>query len=83
MRYLPLAGVVLMVLIAGCLRPWLQFRRHGTFGVLLLATCFFELFLQPAAAADRLLLLLPVGLQPRPFFLEVSQLLFEPGQPLL
>jgi protein-S-isoprenylcysteine O-methyltransferase Ste14 len=35
MRYLPLAGVVLMVLIAGCLRPWLQFRRHGTFGVLL------------------------------------------------
>jgi protein-S-isoprenylcysteine O-methyltransferase Ste14 len=35
MRYLPLAGVVLLVFITGCLRPWLQFRRHGTFGVLL------------------------------------------------
>ena len=35
MRYLPLAGVVLIVLIAACLRPWLQFRRHGTFGILL------------------------------------------------
>jgi protein-S-isoprenylcysteine O-methyltransferase Ste14 len=31
-RYLPLAGMVLMVLIAGCVRPWLQFRRYGTFG---------------------------------------------------
>jgi protein-S-isoprenylcysteine O-methyltransferase Ste14 len=35
MRYLPLAGVLLLVFITGCLRPWLQFRRHGTFGVLL------------------------------------------------
>jgi protein-S-isoprenylcysteine O-methyltransferase Ste14 len=34
-RYLPLAGMVLMVLIAGCVRPWLQFRRYGTFGILL------------------------------------------------
>jgi len=34
-RYLPLTGVVLIVFITGCLRPWLQFRRHGTFGVLL------------------------------------------------
>ena len=34
-RHLPLAGVLLIVLIAACLRPLLQFRRHGTFGVLL------------------------------------------------
>jgi len=35
MRYLPLAGVVLLVVITGCLRPWLQLRRHGTFGILM------------------------------------------------
>ena len=35
MRYLPLAGVLLMVFVTGCLRPWLQFRRHGTFGIFL------------------------------------------------
>ena len=34
-RYLPLAGVVLIVVITACLRPWLQWRRHGTFGILL------------------------------------------------
>jgi protein-S-isoprenylcysteine O-methyltransferase Ste14 len=34
-RYLPLAGIVLMVLIAVCVRPLLQRRRYGTFGVLL------------------------------------------------
>jgi hypothetical protein len=34
-RYLPLAGVLLMVFVTGCLRPWLQFRRHGTFGIFL------------------------------------------------
>jgi protein-S-isoprenylcysteine O-methyltransferase Ste14 len=34
-RYLPLAGVLLIVFIAACVRPSLQFRRHGTFGVLL------------------------------------------------
>ena len=34
-RYLPLIGIVLIVFIAGCVRPWLQWRRHGTFGVLL------------------------------------------------
>jgi protein-S-isoprenylcysteine O-methyltransferase Ste14 len=32
-RYLPLAGIVLMVVIAACVRPWLQYRRHGTFGI--------------------------------------------------
>jgi protein-S-isoprenylcysteine O-methyltransferase Ste14 len=32
-RYVPLAGVVLMVAITGCLRPWLQYRRYGTFGI--------------------------------------------------
>jgi protein-S-isoprenylcysteine O-methyltransferase Ste14 len=34
-RYLPLAGTVLIVVIAGGVRPWLQHRRHGTLGVLL------------------------------------------------
>jgi protein-S-isoprenylcysteine O-methyltransferase Ste14 len=34
-RYLPLVGMVLLVFIAGCVRPLLQFRRHGTFGILL------------------------------------------------
>jgi protein-S-isoprenylcysteine O-methyltransferase Ste14 len=34
-RYLPLAGIVLIVVIAGCIRPWLQYRRYGTFGILL------------------------------------------------
>lgn len=31
--YLPLAGMVLIVVIAACVRPWLQYRRHGTFGI--------------------------------------------------
>src|SRR5262245_26603428 len=35
MRYLPLAGVMLIILITVGLRPWLQYRRHGTFGILL------------------------------------------------
>src|SRR5262245_30320445 len=34
-RSLPLAGVLLIVFITTCLRPWLQYRRHGNFGVLL------------------------------------------------
>jgi protein-S-isoprenylcysteine O-methyltransferase Ste14 len=34
-RYLPLVGVVLIVVITACVRPWLQWRRHGTFGILL------------------------------------------------
>jgi protein-S-isoprenylcysteine O-methyltransferase Ste14 len=34
-RHLPLAGTVLIVVIACCLRPWLQYRRYGTHGVLL------------------------------------------------
>jgi protein-S-isoprenylcysteine O-methyltransferase Ste14 len=34
-RYLPLAGMVLIMIIAGGVRPWLQRRRYGTFGVLL------------------------------------------------
>jgi protein-S-isoprenylcysteine O-methyltransferase Ste14 len=34
-RYLPLAGMVLIVVIGGGVRPWLQRRRYGTFGVLL------------------------------------------------
>jgi protein-S-isoprenylcysteine O-methyltransferase Ste14 len=34
-RCLPLAGMLLIVLITVCVRPWLQFRRHGTLGILL------------------------------------------------
>ena len=34
-RFLPLAGVVLLLAIAFFLRPLLQFRRHGTFGIFL------------------------------------------------
>jgi protein-S-isoprenylcysteine O-methyltransferase Ste14 len=34
-RSLPLIGILLIVFIGGCVRPWLQWRRHGTFGVLL------------------------------------------------
>jgi protein-S-isoprenylcysteine O-methyltransferase Ste14 len=32
-RYLPLAGVLLLVAIVFVWRPWLQRRRHGTWGV--------------------------------------------------
>lgn len=35
MRFLPLAGVLLVVGVACCWRPWLQFRRHGTRGIVL------------------------------------------------
>ena len=34
-RFLPLAGVVLLIALALCLRPLLQFCRHGTFGIFL------------------------------------------------
>lgn len=33
--YLPLAGIVAVILIAGCVRPLVQYVRHGTFGVFL------------------------------------------------
>jgi protein-S-isoprenylcysteine O-methyltransferase Ste14 len=32
-RYLPLAGVLLLVAIVFVWRPWLQRRRHGTWGI--------------------------------------------------
>jgi protein-S-isoprenylcysteine O-methyltransferase Ste14 len=35
MRFIPLAGVLLVAAIACCWRPWLQYRRHGTWGVFL------------------------------------------------
>lgn len=35
MRFLPLAGIVLLIAIAFCLRPLVQLFRYGTFGVLL------------------------------------------------
>jgi protein-S-isoprenylcysteine O-methyltransferase Ste14 len=34
-RYLPLAGMVLIVVITAGLRPWLQYRRYRTLGILL------------------------------------------------
>jgi protein-S-isoprenylcysteine O-methyltransferase Ste14 len=34
-RFVPLAGLVLLIVIAFCLRPLLQFRRHGSFGIFL------------------------------------------------
>lgn len=34
-RYLPLAGMMLIVVITVCVRPWLQYRRYGTSGLLL------------------------------------------------
>jgi protein-S-isoprenylcysteine O-methyltransferase Ste14 len=34
-RFLPLAGAVLFVGVVCCWRPWLQFRRHGTWGIIL------------------------------------------------
>ena len=34
-RYLPLAGIVSMILIAGCIRPLLQLKMHGTTGFFL------------------------------------------------
>lgn len=35
LRYLPLVGVVLLAAIAFVWRPWLQYRRHGSWGILL------------------------------------------------
>jgi hypothetical protein len=34
-RLLPLIGMALFVGIVFCWRPWLQFRRHGTWGIVL------------------------------------------------
>ena len=34
-RFLPLVGTLLVIGIAGCWRPWLQMRRHGTWGVVM------------------------------------------------
>lgn len=34
-RLLPLVGAVLFVGVVFCWRPWLQFRRHGTWGIIL------------------------------------------------
>jgi protein-S-isoprenylcysteine O-methyltransferase Ste14 len=35
MRFLPLAGVLALFAVAFCWRPWLQFRRHGNWGIVL------------------------------------------------
>ena len=37
-HFLPLAGVVLLLVITCCLRPLLQLRRYGTYGVVLFRT---------------------------------------------
>jgi protein-S-isoprenylcysteine O-methyltransferase Ste14 len=34
-RYLPLIGITLFIGVACCWRPWLQFRRFGTWGIVL------------------------------------------------
>ena len=34
-RFLPLLGILLLIGSAFCWRPWLQHRRHGTWGVIL------------------------------------------------
>jgi protein-S-isoprenylcysteine O-methyltransferase Ste14 len=35
LRFAPLLGIVLMIGAAFCWRPWLQYHRHGTWGVIL------------------------------------------------
>ena len=35
MRFVPLLGILLMIGAAFCWRPWLQYRRHGNWGVIL------------------------------------------------
>jgi protein-S-isoprenylcysteine O-methyltransferase Ste14 len=37
-RLLPLVGTALLVGVVFCWRPWVQFRRHGTWGILLFRT---------------------------------------------
>jgi protein-S-isoprenylcysteine O-methyltransferase Ste14 len=32
-RFVPIVGVLLLAAIAACWRPWLQFRRYGTWGI--------------------------------------------------
>ena len=34
-RFVPLAGTALFLGIAFCWRPWLQYRRYGTWGIVL------------------------------------------------
>ena len=38
MRFLPLLGILLLIGSAFFWRPWLQYRRHGTWGVILFRT---------------------------------------------
>ena len=38
MRFAPLLGVLLLIALAFLWRPWLQYRRHGTWGVILFRT---------------------------------------------
>jgi protein-S-isoprenylcysteine O-methyltransferase Ste14 len=35
LRFVPLVGVLLLIALAFFWRPWLQYRRHGTWGVIL------------------------------------------------
>ncbi len=34
-HFLPLVGAVLLIGVVCCWRPWVQFRRHGTWGIIL------------------------------------------------
>lgn len=38
MRFVPLLGILLLIALAFFWRPWLQYRRHGTWGVILFRT---------------------------------------------
>lgn len=38
LRFVPLVGVLLLMLLAFVWRPWLQYRRYGTWGVILFRT---------------------------------------------
>ena len=57
-KVLPLAGILLVAAIVFVWRPWLQRRRHGTWGVLLLA---FGLLVGQALAAALRPELLPLA----------------------
>ena len=67
--------------------PVLQFRRFGVVAAadrrLELEARLFDLLLDVAAAADLVLLLLPLRLEPRFLFLEVGQLFFKLRQAVL
>jgi protein-S-isoprenylcysteine O-methyltransferase Ste14 len=57
-RSLPLIGAILVLLITFAWRPWLQHRRHGTWGILLFRADSVGQLVRDAAAALLFILLL-------------------------